>query len=351
MTTGIQELDPDVLKVLERIVSRFLNKQRGTPIRPTRTSLLSKRNVLGSMLASGYLKCFGDEYLPTFKLVADIAPDIGRIGFSQVNAVLAALRNLYIAHEDKNEFPFEEILSEVRRLAPGLDENDVVPGLFLANDLGYFASWSTPSTNDGTIDVRTVQLAESILDFTSAEETWAKISAERNRTATTIFTPSETIVDLEPEVLSVDFSFVNDKTLRRIIERDYLELEGSSPSAMKSRIVLAGGLIEALLLDCLLIRANEALSAKGAERDRKTGKTRPLDEWHLSSLIDVSKELGVISEDAKKHSSTIREYRNLVHPGLEKRGTITVREHVANIAGEVLRMVIADVRDHPPGKV
>src|ERR1700733_7770021 len=127
----IGEIDPKVNSVLLRIVSRFFNLRQGTSVWQTRTGLLEKRNDLSELMAAGYLKIVGAEYFPTFKLANEIAPDISRLAVGEVKAVLAALRNLYMQQEGRNEFSVEEIIAAVRVLSPGLDRKDVVPGLFL----------------------------------------------------------------------------------------------------------------------------------------------------------------------------------------------------------------------------
>ena len=345
MVTTIQGIDPDLRAVLDRVVSRFFRLRKGTRVDRTRKSLLEKRHALTDLVSADYLRTVGSDYIPTFKLISEIDPDISRVGTTEVNVVLCALRNLYIQHDGRNEFSLAEIVEAVKTLAPGLDENDAVPGLFLAIDFGFFASWSWPTNPEGLLTFATVGVTESILDFRSAQETWQKITASRSDPGRVIAqTGYEFPLEPKPELLAVDFSFVSDTKLRQIIDRDYSDLQGTAPSAIKSRIILAGGLIEALLLDGLITRSADALSAKRAERDARSGTAKPLDEWHLSSLIDVATEIGILSEDASRHSATIRQYRNLVHPGLERRAPIAVRERVANIGEQVLWMVIEDLQ-------
>jgi len=44
-----------------------------------------------------------------------------------------------------------------------------------------------------------------------------------------------------------------------------------------------------------------------------------LDKWKLHSFIEVAAKLEVIGEDTAKQARLAREYRNLIHPGREKR--------------------------------
>jgi len=44
-----------------------------------------------------------------------------------------------------------------------------------------------------------------------------------------------------------------------------------------------------------------------------------LDRWELHSFIEVAAKLEVIGEDTAQQARLAREYRNLIHPGREKR--------------------------------
>ena len=141
---------------------------------------------------------------------------------------------------------------------------------------------------------------------------------------------------------------VADGKLRIIVERDLEELhKAEMASALKSRLILSGGLIEGFLLDALLSVEATALAAKKADIDRTSGKAKPLDEWNLSNLIEVAFELGLVTKDTHSLSNSIREYRNLVHPGLERRSGRGVRDEIAKIAEQVLNMVRNDLARKP----
>ena len=131
-----------------------------------------------------------------------------------------------------------------------------------------------------------------------------------------------------------DFSFVKNVKIREILERDYLEIGGAFVSrCWKSAIILSGGSIEALLLYFLLTDENLARSAKNAPSEKN------LNKWNLQNLIDVAVELNSELEGVKKLSHSVREYRNLIHPGKEVDENLKVAEEEARIAVEVLHMV------------
>ncbi len=275
-----------------------------------------------------------------------IDPEVRKIATQTVDAVLAALRNLYIKGEgEKNAFSFEEIVAEVQSHRPFLDKNDVLPALILATELNFFSGWSGPSTREDELRISNVSVTETILDFRSSEEQWKKIFAAR-ATAEKQWA-ERAAADIVSTRISPDtpnFSFVADQKLRHIIERDYAELqEAKQASAVKTRLILSGGLIEAFLLDTLERVGEAAVKARTAEKDNK-GKVRSLDNWSLSSLIDVAAELSLISDGAVKLSDMVRDFRNLVHAGKESRGDYVIGEHEAEAAEAGLNAVIRDLR-------
>lgn len=134
------------------------------------------------------------------------------------------------------------------------------------------------------------------------------------------------------------FAFVSDSALRIIIERDYAEIQKAYISeCWKSVIILCGGAIEAILTDLLIQKETEAKSAKSAP------KNSDITRWDLSNLIDVAVELSLVSAGVEKLSRSIREYRNLVHPGKELRSKLRFGAEEAKIAVEVLNIVHRDL--------
>lgn len=134
-----------------------------------------------------------------------------------------------------------------------------------------------------------------------------------------------------------EFGFIRDSDLRKIIERDYLEIQRAYIArCWKSVIILCGGAIETVLTDALLQNPTQAKSAKQAP-------TQDISKWDLASLINVSAEIGIVSGGVEKLSHSIREYRNLVHPGNEIRNKLTFGEEETKIAIEVLHMIHRDL--------
>lgn len=134
------------------------------------------------------------------------------------------------------------------------------------------------------------------------------------------------------------FAFINNSDLRAIIERDYSEIQRAYiAQCWKSVIILCGGAIEAILTD--LLESDET----GAKASKSAPKEPDITRWDLSQLIGVAVELKLVSTAVEKLSHSLREYRNLVHPGNELRNKLRFDAEEAKIAIEVLNILHRDL--------
>jgi hypothetical protein len=133
----------------------------------------------------------------------------------------------------------------------------------------------------------------------------------------------------------MEFAFITNPKLRRIIERDNIDIrKAQATESWKSVILLSGGSIEAILLDLLL--RNETAAKAASCRPKKN---LDLHDWGLSDLIKVAVELEIVTKGVETLSQTAREYRNLVHPGNECLSKLTVSKLDANSAWNALMLV------------
>lgn len=134
------------------------------------------------------------------------------------------------------------------------------------------------------------------------------------------------------------FHFVADSGIRKILERDYFEVQKTVlTNSWKSAMLLSGGSIEAILLD--LLHKDESAAKSSSKAPAETN----LDRWHLNDLIEVAVETKLVSSAVAKLSHSVREYRNLIHPGVEIRGNLKVEPEEAKIAVEVLNILIREL--------
>jgi len=142
-----------------------------------------------------------------------------------------------------------------------------------------------------------------------------------------------------PVTQARDFGYVADVGVRKILVQDYGEIQRAFVGrCWKAVTILAGGAIEAILVDALLQDEPQARSAGRAPREPDIRR------WGLADLINVAVENAVVSGGAEKLSHGVREYRNLVHPGVQLRSGLAVGEEEARIAIEVLHILDRDLK-------
>lgn len=117
---------------------------------------------------------------------------------------------------------------------------------------------------------------------------------------------------MEPQ--NLDFNFVEDERVRLVLQDYYTQaLKASKAGSYLGAIVACGSVVEGLLTWALLQREEIALKSPKACKD-KQGQVRPLQEWNLSNLIDVSVELKLIGNTARQASWALKDFRNFIHP-------------------------------------
>lgn len=132
--------------------------------------------------------------------------------------------------------------------------------------------------------------------------------------------------------------------LSDIIARDYAELSNVllPDSAWKSTVIMAGSILEAILLDLLTqdpTRFAAARTSSKAPRDG-SGTVKHEDSWTLYNLIEIAVDIGVLPSDrAKTFDQVLRDYRNFVHPRKEIRAKHACSEGEALMAKGALDAV------------
>lgn len=127
----------------------------------------------------------------------------------------------------------------------------------------------------------------------------------------------------------MDLTFISDDMLREMIERDAEELSVClQHNAGKAAMVMAGSIIEAVLVDYFLTMS----PSKRSEKD-------VLDAG-LSRLIEWAENDGLISSQVSSIATVVRHYRNLIHPGVAYRQKLTADMNMAHVAHTLLRIIV-----------
>jgi len=127
------------------------------------------------------------------------------------------------------------------------------------------------------------------------------------------------------------FDFITDADFRTSLESDYSELSTCMRNeAWKSVHVLAGSIVEAILVDYLLGTGY----SKGGKDVLK---------MDLGSIITACKDEKIITERTADLSTVVRSYRNLIHPGRIARLKETVNRNSASIAKSLVEIITEEV--------
>lgn len=109
--------------------------------------------------------------------------------------------------------------------------------------------------------------------------------------------------------------------------------------ASLATIFLCGSTLEGILLGIATKNPQKFNQASSAPKD-KSGKPMQFHEWKLNSMIDASREIGLLEEDVKKFSHALRDFRNYIHPYQQASSNFHPNEHTAKICWQVLQAAI-----------
>ncbi|MHB8111728.1 MAG: hypothetical protein ACYDHW_17035 [Syntrophorhabdaceae bacterium] len=150
----------------------------------------------------------------------------------------------------------------------------------------------------------------------------------------------------EDEFLKSEFSEISlrkiglDGVITEILEFRFEEMKKClSANAPLSLIFLAGSTLEGILLGIALQHPKEFNQSKMSPKD-KEGKVRQFPEWTLSNFIDVAYDVGLLMEDVRKFSHSLRAFRNYIHPYEQVSTGFNPDKHTAVICWQVLRAAI-----------
>jgi len=162
------------------------------------------------------------------------------------------------------------------------------------------------------------------------QETTASVSRPR---------PEDKPVESAP-----DFGLLNaDTTLAEILSFRWEEAQRCvRGGAHLAAVVMMGSVLEGVLLHKAEQDPATAGRANSSPKDR-AGKTKPIGDWSFSSLIDVAHEVGWLQGDVKRFSHALRDYRNLVHPYLQRQTGEYPDEDTCSICWQVVRAAISDL--------
>lgn len=154
--------------------------------------------------------------------------------------------------------------------------------------------------------------------------------------------------DEYPSATTTELGFIADPDLRESLRIDIsASSKALSNGEWKAATVLAGSIIEALLLWALQQRTPLALAAIPKLVGNKTVNKDPgttLENWHLHEYIEVALEVQVIGPQTAAQARLAKDFRNLIHPGRMQRLGQKCNRGTALSAVAAVELVIVDLR-------
>jgi hypothetical protein len=136
---------------------------------------------------------------------------------------------------------------------------------------------------------------------------------------------------------------VSDASLAGILSFRWDEAQRCARAgAHLSAVIMMGSILEGVLLHKVEQDFRTANQARSSPKDR-TGTVRPIQDWGLSSLIDVAHEVGWLQGDVKRFSHALKESRNIVHPYVQRLSKDRPDNDTCAICWQVVRAAVADL--------
>ena len=160
------------------------------------------------------------------------------------------------------------------------------------------------------------------------------------KAAASVPKPKDTPLETPPDFARL----VTDASLADILVFRWAEAQRCfRADAHLSAVVMIGSIIEGFLLHKAEHNMKTVNQAKAAPKE-KTGAVKPIQDWSLSSLIDVAHESGWLQGDVKRFSHALRESRrNIVHPYVQRLSKDRPDGDTCRICWQVVRAAVADL--------
>jgi len=111
-------------------------------------------------------------------------------------------------------------------------------------------------------------------------------------------------------------------------------------AANKATMVLCGSILESALLDRLSVDSSAAKQAYSTVMNRRA---RSLEKWSLDEMLRVSRRLNLLCRETFQLCDLLRNYRNLIHPAVSRRASISPNSTRARRSLEAIKQALEDL--------
>jgi len=197
-------------------------------------------------------------------------------------------------------------------------------------------------------------LDELIADFNQylSYDGWIIKKGDREITfvkTSTIFEKEIKATSTEKDFLNVDYGELNlsrikiEGTILSILENRIVELKTLVKNVNPlASIIMMGSILEGLLF-AISNKYPKDYNMASSSPKNKDGSVRKLFEWTLNDLINVTFEIGGLKEDVQKFASSLRCFRNYIHPYQQMCTGFSPTEDTVKICYQVLKAAISQI--------
>lgn len=137
-----------------------------------------------------------------------------------------------------------------------------------------------------------------------------------------------------------------DSVITQLLQERVDEIQASPKHKTPlATIFLLGSTLEGILLAAALKDQAKFMKASAAPKD-KAGKVQKIYDWKLQSLIDVACEAKLLSEDVKKFSHVLRDFRNYIHPYAQMSKGFHPDQRTVDICWQVFKAAFEQLKEN-----
>ncbi len=195
---------------------------------------------------------------------------------------------------------------------------------------------------DGNMTKQVERHLNEVLQVEGLEVTFHGVDPQlrERKPSAAVAKSKETMVEVPPDF----HRLVQDELLADVLSFRWNEAQKCvQVGAYLAAIVMMGSILEGLLLNRVEHNREVANRTRSSPKDQKTGQPRPIQEWGLSTLIDVAHEARWLQGDVKRFSHALRESRNLVHPYVQRLNNETPDHDTCSICWRVVQAAVSDL--------
>jgi hypothetical protein len=146
---------------------------------------------------------------------------------------------------------------------------------------------------------------------------------------------------------SNELAFIDEEEWRNTLRSDLGAVEAALHNhEWKAATVLGGSLVEALLLWAVgrhsAEERKEAIACTPAPFGKPPDPSSP-ESWDLIHYVEVARALTEISENTATQARLAKDFRNLIHPGRERRQRMRANRGTALSVAAAVEQVIGDL--------